>query len=147
VFVHGLFGHPEETWTWNGPAGKDAYMPAGETDLGPSLPSRQTKAKRKFWSFGHKERGLAQEEIQHHCESGATATRPSTGNGQKYASIFWPKMLLPLALPQLRIYSWGYDADINHLFSAPSQSTVFQHAGSLLSDLADNRISDADVRS
>ena len=59
--------------------------------------------------------------------------------------LFWPQKLLPSVVPQSRIYTWGYDVDINHLFSNASQATVFQHAGSLLSDLADERISDEHV--
>lgn len=83
VFVHGLFGHPVNTWT-----------------------SEQSKAR---------------------------------------TPLFWPQKLLPSVVPQSRIYTWGYDVDINHLFSNASQATVFQHAGSLLSDLADERISDEHV--
>jgi len=146
VFVHGLFGHCEETWTWRGTTGKDAPIPGSQTGsdaLGlDSSPGQKTK--RKFWLFGSKER---RRETQQNDESGAPHTHPSTSNGlshQKNASVFWPKTLLPKAIPQSRVYSWGYDADISHFFSSASQSTVFQHAGSLLSDLADNRISDDD---
>ena len=38
----------------------------------------------------------------------------------------------------VRILTWGYDADVDGLGSA-SQSTITQHAGSLLSDIADQR--------
>jgi hypothetical protein len=60
--------------------------------------------------------------------------------------VFWPKELLPKVVPQTRIFTWGYDVDINHLFSSASQATVFQHAGTLLSDLANKRTSNVEKR-
>jgi hypothetical protein len=61
-------------------------------------------------------------------------------------TLFWPKEILPTAVPETRIYTWGYDVDINHVFSSASQATVFQHAMSLLSDLDNARTSDDDVK-
>jgi hypothetical protein len=51
--------------------------------------------------------------------------------------IFWPADLLPQTLPGARIFTWGYDVDIDRAFSSASTATVFQHASALLSDLAD----------
>jgi hypothetical protein len=68
-------------------------------------------------------------------------------NQEKTESLFWPQDVLPTAIPETRIYTWGYDVDINHVFSFASQDTVFQHAQSLLSDLANERTSDDDVSS
>ena len=53
-------------------------------------------------------------------------------------STFWPQDLLPSVIPDARIFTWGYDADIDG-FGSRSQSTVNQHAVTLLSDLADQR--------
>ncbi|KAL9016862.1 MAG: hypothetical protein Q9185_005812 [Variospora sp. 1 TL-2023] len=75
VFVHGLFGHPEKTWSFK------------------------------------KDEG----------------------------SLFWPQTLLPKVIPEAHIFSWGYDADVGGIFSSAGQSTIHEHAGSLLSDLADLR--------
>jgi hypothetical protein len=61
------------------------------------------------------------------------------------STIFWPKDLLAKSIPNSRIFTWGYDVDINHIFSNAGQATVFQHATTLLSDLANKRISDEDV--
>lgn len=55
--------------------------------------------------------------------------------------LFWPKEILPDRIPETRIYTWGYDVDINHIFGNASQATTFQQAGSLLSDLANERVS------
>ncbi|KAL8650898.1 MAG: hypothetical protein Q9210_003548 [Variospora velana] len=53
-------------------------------------------------------------------------------------AIFWPRDLLPSVIQDVRIFTWGYDADIDG-FGSASQNTIHQHAGSLLSDLADQR--------
>lgn len=66
---------------------------------------------------------------------------------EKPNTLFWPKEILPAVVPETRIYTWGYDVDINHVFSSASQATVFQHAMSLLSDLDNARTSDDDVKS
>jgi hypothetical protein len=66
---------------------------------------------------------------------------------EKPNALFWPKEMLPAVVPETRIYTWGYDVDINHVFSSASQATVFQHAMSLLSDLDNARTSDDDVKS
>lgn len=54
-------------------------------------------------------------------------------------SLFWPKILLPKVLPDVQIFTWGYDADVGGFFSSAGQSTIHEHARSLLSDLADLR--------
>ncbi|KAL8678394.1 MAG: hypothetical protein Q9186_005236 [Xanthomendoza sp. 1 TL-2023] len=51
---------------------------------------------------------------------------------------FWPRDLLPNVIHDVRILTWGYDANIDG-FGSASQSTIHQHAGSLLSDIADQR--------
>lgn len=54
--------------------------------------------------------------------------------------VFWPRDLLPNVVHDARIFTWGYDADIDGFASASaSQRTIYQHAGSLLSDIADQR--------
>lgn len=60
---------------------------------------------------------------------------------QTKKQIFWPQDLLPLKLPKSRIFTWGYDVDIDHPFGSASTATVFQHASNLLSDLTDVRMS------
>ena len=76
IFVHGLFGHPQKTWT----------------------------AKRS---------------------EGASNT------------IYWPKDLLPTVIPDSKVYTFGYDADVDNFFSAAGQNTIHQHTRTLLEDLAD----------
>lgn len=75
VFVHGLFGHPEKTWS-----------------------------------------------VENRDEL-----------------LLWPRNLLPEVIPDVQIFTWGYDADVGSFFSSAGQSTIHEHAGSLLSDLSDLR--------
>jgi len=42
-------------------------------------------------------------------------------------------------MPSARIFTWGYDVDIEKAFRAVSQASTFQHAGVLLSDVGDSR--------
>jgi hypothetical protein len=53
-------------------------------------------------------------------------------------SVFWPRDLLPSLISDVRVLTWGYDADVDG-FGSRSQSTINQHAESLLSDIADQR--------
>jgi hypothetical protein len=59
---------------------------------------------------------------------------------QSNRQVFWPKDLLPNSFPKSRVFTWGYDVDIDHVFSGASTATVFQHAYNLLSDVADVRM-------
>jgi hypothetical protein len=60
--------------------------------------------------------------------------------------IFWPRDLLPKILPDARVFTWGYDVDIDNTISSASTATVFQQALNLLSDLADVRIEEDDKK-
>ena len=73
--------------------------------------------------------------------SDTAETVASRDSGHSAKGIFWPKDLLPKVIPDARVFTYGYDVNINHLFSSASQATVFQHAASFLNDLANERIS------
>ncbi len=69
--------------------------------------------------FGHPWKTWADESVK-------TAEKP-----------FWPKTFLPAAIPNARIYTFGYDADVSRFMSAAGLNTVSQHGTNLLSNLAD----------
>lgn len=52
-------------------------------------------------------------------------------------AVFWPGTLLPSIIPSARIFTWGYDADVNGWLSSASQNNIHQHASNLLVDLSD----------
>ena len=103
IFIHGLFGDPEKTWTGHLP--RSNSPPPKHPDENSILEARNEH------DTGHKD---------------------SKGRG-----IFWPALLLPKVVDKAQISTWGYDADIDDLWSSASQNTVGQHATNLLSDMAD----------
>ena len=136
VFVHGLFGDPQSTWTGSDSANKSAYAPSGSHDQpGDTNVARAATTHRRIWFPSWRRANDRAKDI------GIAGQQGSTELG-----VFWPKELLPRAVPQTRIYTWGYDVDINHVFSNASQATVFQHAGTLLSDIANTRTLSTEVR-
>lgn len=149
MFVHGLFGHPRDTWTSvsSDATATEPNSPSSAT-TGTTTKQRQDVA-RRFWQRAKgKGKGRAQFEEQDvaYSETECVLRSESQGSGQnKKEPLFWPKDILPKAIADTRIYTWGYDVDINHIFSSASQATVFQHATSLLNDLANERISNEDV--
>lgn len=67
------------------------------------------------------------------AEPGRLDVLDSQGYSNK---LFWPKELLPSTLPNVCIYSWGYDADIGKFMSSAGLNTLYRHAQNLLNDLA-----------
>jgi hypothetical protein len=64
-----------------------------------------------------------------------------TKNVGKRNECFWPQDLLAEDIPNARIATWGYDADIVHglPFHAVSTNTLQQHSGNLCGHLANLR--------
>jgi hypothetical protein len=109
--VHGLFGHPKNTWSINSDQYASDERESGRSvirDINNSLGGRPSKRQRL-------------KEINHLDE------------------VFWPRDLLPQALPQARVFTWGYDVQIERMFSSTSKAPIFHHAETLLSDLVSTR--------
>lgn len=66
---------------------------------------------------------------------GLTGDREKTWT-HRSTSCFWPEKLLPADVPDARIFTYGYDADVAHFFSPASRSRIGDHAKTLLSELA-----------
>ncbi|KAL8977206.1 MAG: hypothetical protein Q9205_006941 [Flavoplaca limonia] len=120
VFVHGLFGHPYNTWAAK-PSKSRSKSPRHRSTVKPSAPTSSANSPQSSLFPQQENR---QELVKNADEAGTT--------------VFWPRDLLPNVVHDARILTWGYDADIDG-FGSASQSTIHQHAGSLLSDLADQR--------
>jgi hypothetical protein len=56
-------------------------------------------------------------------------------DGEPPNEIFWLQDILPQALPNARIFTWGYDVRVAKFLSPSSSLSVKQHAETLLSDL------------
>lgn len=123
-------------------------MSSSSTATGAIVEKKQDAARRFWHKATRKGKGRAQIDGQRigNSTAGSVLSSESQSSGQdNNEPLFWPKDILPEVIADTRIYTWGYDVDINHIFSSASQATVFQHAASLLGDLADERISDEDV--
>lgn len=111
IFVHGLFGHPEKTWTGTKTSSKTAQR--GSL---PRSPAKSSPAP-----------GVVEKED----------VKKVDRSESRLDAVFWPAALLPKVVPNTKIWTWGYDADIDGFWSSASQNTVSQHATNLLSDVAD----------
>lgn len=69
---------------------------------------------------------------------GLTGNRETTWT-DKSASVFWPAHLLHADIPNTRIVTFGYDADVVHFWGAASQNQVRNHALNLMNALSQLR--------
>ena len=71
---------------------------------------------------------------------GLTGNRQSTWtkNPGKRNECFWPHELLPTTILNVRVVTWGYDADVIRKtpMAVVSTNTIEEHAEALCSDLA-----------
>jgi hypothetical protein len=114
VFVHGLWGHPRRTWeTDSVRAGDDR----------PSLESRRKGSLAEIMRRGSKRptpsstfslTTLVHKETTSSLVSWNTAQsqESSSGSVQKSTEYYWPRDLLPLDIPDAKILTYGYDADV-----------------------------------
>ncbi len=116
VFVHGLQGHPRNTWTWE----------ADSSQVGNLAPieSGEKKSKFRFWS---------KKNMTASGSSGTTAMA-------RLSTIFWPYHFLPQDCPNSRILTWGYDSKVSHFFEgAANKNNALSHSRDLLGDLSGQR--------
>ena len=69
---------------------------------------------------------------------GLTGDRESTWTA-KGAATGWPELFLPNDLPEARIITYGYDADVVNFWSMASQNTVGDHSAKFLTSLSNLR--------
>ena len=105
--MHGLRGHPRSTW-------EDSYEPSSKGEDGAS-------SKRKtFKSFFKAKPSISTTDGNKNEESSAPRR------------IFWPKDYLTQDIPQARVWTYGYNADvIGGLFQANNKNSVSQHGRDL----------------
>lgn len=103
--MHGLRRHPRHTWEDSRDVGSDGAGPA-------------TSSKRNIISY-FKHKSLT-----------STADNKTSKDGS--AKVFWPDEYLPRDIPEARIWTYGYNADvIGGLFQANNQNSVSQHGQDL----------------
>ena len=111
VFIHGLQGHPRDTWTWE----SDASL------LENSVPiERKPKPGRLKLLFKKPNKDATDV---------PDAVKPAR------AAVFWPYHLLRDDCSNSRILTWGYDSNIFNFFDSVSKNNILQHASNLQGDL------------
>lgn len=69
---------------------------------------------------------------------GLTGNRENTWT-DKGTGVFWPEALLKNDVPEARIITFGYDADVVHFWSMASQNRIGNHAQNLVNVLSQLR--------
>ncbi|KAI9801835.1 MAG: hypothetical protein M1825_003208 [Sarcosagium campestre] len=111
-FIHGLAGHPRNSWTYPEPTRReDPYQgPRRRTGLGSKLRA----------AFGSEQK------------------LPSSNTSRR--SVFWPLDLLTKDFPNVRIFTFGYDSHPTNWFKGPTmQLDIFSYGESLLNGLEARR--------
>ena len=62
-----------------------------------------------------------------------------------WEKMCWPRDLLPIDIPNARIISYGYDADIIDFWAPVSENSVEKHAGNLVAALVGDRFKQTGV--
>lgn len=99
--MHGLRGHPRHTW-------EDSRNVSSE-DTGAA-----TSSKRKIKSLFK--------------TKSSTSTADNRTSEDRSAKLFWPDEYLTQDIPEARVWTYGYNADvISGMFQANNQNSVSQH--------------------
>ncbi|KAI9697405.1 MAG: hypothetical protein M1836_004683 [Candelina mexicana] len=115
ILVHGLRGHPVKTWEH----ARESTAPAESGHRGRTLGLL---------------RGLVSSERSRTRDRDTSPSTESTIH-EADESVYWPRDLLPSAVPNARILTYGYDADVIGLFQARSKDSISQHAQTMLIDV------------
>ncbi|TVY15310.1 Protein SERAC1 [Lachnellula arida] len=117
VFVHGLFGHPQRTWT--GQEGKSNTQGAHRANTTAAL----------YTESGHSSSQISDTPLSNLVTSSEIV-------GLRDGEVFWPVAILPTVLPDTRNFTWGYDAGVDAFNTSVGHNNVEQHANDLLTDIA-----------
>jgi hypothetical protein len=116
VFVHGLQGHPKNTWTSKSVAREGA----NSTKIEHKAPSRGFK----FWSN----------------KRSSNASTPKSTDDLEERLTFWPYHLLREDCKNVRILTWGYNSNVSEFFSgSANKGNILSYSRDLLGDLAGER--------
>src|SRR2546423_3127258 len=122
IFVHGLWGHPKHTWETT-----KAVPPLVRSDENDQS-SESTGRKN---SFAKIMRSVGFQKLQNRKTLTSTSTATTSSENSSFSvglsycetpdsdemtarpkKVFWPRDLLPLDIPEARILTYGYDADV-----------------------------------
>ncbi|KAK4197446.1 putative kinesin light chain [Triangularia verruculosa] len=104
IFVHGLGGHPRKTWE--------------DTPIKPPAPGKLDRFRAALRSTSRTKRADDQ-----NTGSGSTSSTSS--------NVFWPNDFLVDDLPEARVWTYGYNADVIGFFQAGNKNSISQHGRDL----------------
>ena len=118
IFVHGLRGHPRDTWT--GPIDTNADKTT-DTEAEPGADTSPAGRKRERLKSLFKPRRAKAKPAE------IEAPRPLAS-----PDVFWPEQYLVPDIPDARVWTYGYNADvIGGLFQSNNKNSVSQHGRDL----------------
>lgn len=122
VFVHGLRGHPRGTWE-TAKAAAAAAAGAGSSDTIKRFKRLRSWVQR----LGHRFVATRTEQAQDPFSSSAYSA-PALAQ----STVFWPEEYLAVDIPQARVWTYGYNADvIGGLFGANNRNSISEHGRDL----------------
>ncbi|PVH81097.1 hypothetical protein DL98DRAFT_654283 [Cadophora sp. DSE1049] len=112
IFIHGLQGHPKNTWT------KKLAIKSKQQKVSGNFSTRLGRI------------------LKSGSQSGPSQPCPIPESLSSDGSVFWPESCLPEDCPSARIATWGYNSAVTRFFKGPTnQNTFYDHANDLLMDL------------
>jgi hypothetical protein len=118
IFVHGLSGHPRRTWE-SCPPSKDDKT------------NKNTKTKHKAFHFPHFSLGRRRDR-----NTFGLADESNASSSGSYR-VFWPGDLLLEDIPNARIFTYGYRADVvGTLYQPSNQNSIYEHTKDFIAKLS-----------
>ncbi|KAF6807094.1 nb-arc and ankyrin domain protein [Colletotrichum plurivorum] len=115
VFVHGLNGHPFNTW-------------------------KTSEFVSRFFKGKAVEGRTAEQSASVSSHTSPRDSTDSVASGSQLDECFWPRDLLANDFPRARIFTYGYDSSVSHFFEgAANVSNIRDHARDLLLRLSGDR--------
>lgn len=125
VFVHGLGGHPQDTWQFG-----------NQHKAKPDV----TEKRPKWKLFKSKEpKTPSQNESMSPTGSQDQAMETDVGSAQR-SSCLWPFHLVPMDFENVRVMTYGYDSHPTHFYKGGTQqTTITDHSEQLLKSVTNCR--------
>jgi hypothetical protein len=110
--VHGLRGHPQTTW---------------EESEKPEIKVESSAIRNRANRF-KSVRTLLQ---SRQSSSSAADNNGNNGESSSKSTVFWPQDYLTQDIPEARVWTYGYNADVIGIFEAKNHNSVSQHGQDL----------------
>jgi hypothetical protein len=121
IFVHGLWGHPRKTWETDAPKISNSTHPPEHRAASERTFGRKTS----FVGQLMRTVGSRSPQISNVSTFSSSSSSPfqlvdykrspdfqDTAAKQKTNKVYWPRDLLPSEIPEAKILTYGYDADV-----------------------------------